>query len=139
MLHIRVADLHLTLLMCSFITTMKILIVEDNATLRRLIRNALDGLTATFVESTDGAEALSAYEVNRPDLVLMDIRMPRLDGLTATRELMQRHPEARVLMLTDYDEAGMRRAAFEAGACGYALKHDLSDLGSIVDRMYRQA
>lgn len=114
---------------------MKIMIVEDNARLRRLIRHALRGTTESIVESVDGADAVEAYEEHRPDLVLMDIRMPRLDGLTAARQLTKRFPGAKVLMLTDYDEDELRAAAVDAGACGYALKLDLGELQSTVERV----
>ncbi|HEY4009331.1 MAG TPA: response regulator transcription factor, partial [Acidobacteriaceae bacterium] len=76
----------------------------------------------------DGADSLSAYAEHRPDLVLMDVRMPRMDGLTATRRLLREHPEAKVIILTDYNEDELRSAAREAGACAYALKHDLNEL-----------
>jgi CheY-like chemotaxis protein len=116
---------------------MTILIVEDNATFRKLIRQALSDAASSFVECTDGAGAVEAYATHRPDLVLMDIRMPRLDGLTATRLLKKQFPEARVLMLTDYDDDDLRTAAKEAGACGYALKQNLTLLESIVEQIQK--
>ncbi len=114
---------------------MKILLVEDNATVRKLIRQALIEADASIVECTDGADAAEAFATHRPDLVLMDIRMPRMDGLTATRQLKKQFPEAKVLMLTDYDEDDLRAAAKEAGACGYALKHNLLLLESIIEEL----
>ena len=63
---------------------MKILIVEDNAAVRRLIASVLAPLASTITECTDGGDALIAYEAYRPDVVLMDIAMQRLDGLAAT-------------------------------------------------------
>jgi CheY-like chemotaxis protein len=114
---------------------MIILIVEDNATVRRLIREVLGESADTLVECTDGAEAAEAYATHQPDLVLMDIRMPRLDGLAATRQVVKRFPEARVVMLTDYDEDDLRVAAAKAGARGYALKHNLTSLESLVEQI----
>ena len=66
---------------------MTILIVEDNPTVRRLIRRAIAHLTTEIYECGDGADALKAYTEHQPDLVFMDIRMPRMDGLAATRQI----------------------------------------------------
>jgi len=114
---------------------MKILLVEDNAKIRRLVRHALSATDYSIFEVEDGADCLDAYRQHRPDLVLMDIRMPRVDGLSATRLLKRSYPGAKIIMLTDYDEEDLRIAASEAGACGYALKMDLSDLEVIVGQL----
>ena len=111
---------------------MTILIVEDNDTVRRLIRRAICHLTTDIHECVDGADALKAYTEYRPDLVFMDLRMPRMDGLTATRQITQQYPEARIVIVTDYDEEQLRIAAFAAGAIGYALKDNLTDLEELI-------
>jgi two-component system response regulator DegU len=111
---------------------MTLLIVEDNPTVRKLIRRAAADVASTIVECGDGAESLLAYETNQPDVVLMDVRMPKMDGLTATRLLIRHHPTARVVILTDYDDDEVRSAAREAGACSYALKNNLTELDEIL-------
>lgn len=111
---------------------MTILIVDDNAAVRRLIRRAIAHLANEIHECADGADAMSAYLEYRPDLIFMDIRMPRLDGLMATRQIMKAYPSARIVIVTDYDEEQLKIAAFEAGAKGYALKDNLSDLEAFV-------
>ncbi len=110
---------------------MTILIVDDNAGVRRLLRRALFDAAAVW-ECSDGAEALATYTNWRPDVVLMDVRMPRMDGLAATRQIRQVYPSARVVIVTDYDDEDMRIAAREAGACGYALKQNLTDLPDLI-------
>ena len=111
---------------------MKILIVEDNPTIRRLIRRAISDIADNIIECEDGADALAAYTEHRPDAVLMDVRMPRLDGLSATRKILDHHPDARIVIVTDYNDDGLRSAAREAGACAYALKNNLTELDTVL-------
>ena len=111
---------------------MTILIVEDNPTIRRLIRRAISDIADNIFECEDGADALTAYTEHRPDAVLMDVRMPRMDGLSATRQLLRHHPAARIIIVTDYNDDEVRNAAREAGACAYALKHNLTELDVVL-------
>jgi two-component system response regulator DegU len=115
---------------------MTILIVEDNPTVRRLIRRAISDIADTVVECEDGADSLEAYIAHRPNIVLMDVRMPRMDGLTATRKLLREYPAAKVIILTDYNDDELRSAAREAGACAYALKHNLTELEDVILQAY---
>jgi CheY-like chemotaxis protein len=107
---------------------MNVLIVEDNAGIRAVLQRALRETASQVWECTDGADALRAYQDHRPDVVLMDIHMPRMDGLMATRQIRQADPSAKIVMVTDYDDDDLRREASAAGACGYTLKQDLSEL-----------
>jgi CheY-like chemotaxis protein len=111
---------------------MTLLIVEDNPTVRKLIRRAVADVADTIAECSDGADSLAAYEAHRPDVVLMDVRMPGMDGLTATRLLVRHHPAAKVVILTDYSDDEVRQAAREAGACAYALKNNLTELDDVL-------
>src|SRR5258705_8146346 len=110
------------------VNVMKVLIVEDNRNMRDAIKRMLQGLTPQVRECRDGSEALGAYIAFRPDWVLMDIKMEAVDGLTATREIRDAFPEARIIILTNYDDPLMREAAREAGASEYLLKDDLLSL-----------
>jgi DNA-binding NarL/FixJ family response regulator len=73
-------------------------------------------------EAADGSQALRLAEAVRPDVILMDLRMPGMDGVTATAELARRGNPARVLVLTTYDTDSYVLPAIEAGATGYLLK-----------------
>ena len=90
--------------------------------MRQLIRSVLEGFVSDIRECADGDEAFAAYAEYQPDWVLMDIKMTRLDGISATRQIMQEWPEAKVVMLTDYDDDELRAAPRSAGACDYVLK-----------------
>jgi DNA-binding NarL/FixJ family response regulator len=111
---------------------MTVLIVEDNPSVRRLLRRAIDEVATQIWECNDGADALSFYNDHRPDVVLMDIRMPRIDGLAATKQIRQHHPNARIVVVTDCDDEELCAAATSAGACGYVLKQDLLGLASLI-------
>jgi DNA-binding NarL/FixJ family response regulator len=111
---------------------MTILIVDDNPSVRRLLRRAVLPDATSIWECADGAEAQRAYEEHRPDIVLMDVRMPKMDGLAATRKLLHTDPSAKIVIVTDYDDDDIRGAASEAGASGYILKQDLVELAQLV-------
>lgn len=109
-------------------TELTVLIVDDNSGVRRLLRKTVAAMACTIWESSDGADGVEQYRIHRPDLVLMDIQMPQLDGLTATRRIVEFHSSARVVIVTDYDDGELRKAAKEAGACAYIPKLDLGEL-----------
>ena len=112
---------------------MIILIVEDNAAIRQLIKRTIGPLATRIYECEDGADALNAYSEFCPDLVFMDLRMPRMDGLAATRQITRRFPDARIVIVTDYNVEEFRTAASAAGAIGYALKDDLAELRAFIN------
>jgi DNA-binding NarL/FixJ family response regulator len=101
-----------------------VVIADDHPVVR-------DGLAAMFTaepdievvgEAADGAEAVSLAAARHPDVILMDLRMPRLDGLAAIAELVRGQSRARVIVLTTYDADADVIAALDAGAVGYLLK-----------------
>ncbi|MGI8566464.1 MAG: response regulator [Pyrinomonadaceae bacterium] len=111
---------------------MRLLIVEDNPQVRRLMRRMLSDLAEDITECADGAEAVAAYTRSQPDWVLMDIEMKALDGITATRAIRAMDGAAKVIIVTSYDGAELREAARRAGACGYVLKENLLDLRGLL-------
>ena len=111
---------------------MNILIIEDNEQMRRLLKSLLADLADSVFECGDGAAALAAYTKHRPDWVLMDIELPLVDGISATRQIKSAYPEARIMIVTNYDDASLREASRQAGACQYVVKETLLDLRSIL-------
>lgn len=110
---------------------MKLLIVEDNPQIRGLLRSVVADLAEEVIECGDGEEAVAAYVARRfggADWVLMDLQMPRVGGIEATRRLLQTDPAARVIVVTQYDDTHWREAARGAGACGYVLKENLLEV-----------
>ena len=114
---------------------MKLLIVDDNPAVRRLIRNLMLPLAREIWECADGQEATSAYTSHKPDFVLMDIRMDPIDGIQATKLIKSVDPDARIIIVTDYDDHALRQAALQAGAFAYALKENLLDLVRLLEEM----
>jgi DNA-binding NarL/FixJ family response regulator len=102
----------------------KVVVVDDQALIRDGLRTMLeldDGISVVG-EAADGADALDAVQRTRPDLVLMDIRMPGVDGLEATRRLLSRPGGPKVLVLTTYEADEYVIEAMRAGASGFLLK-----------------
>ena len=102
----------------------RVLIVDDDALVRAGLSSILGSAEDLDVvgEASDGDEVPDAVAAHRPDVVLMDIRMPRTDGLTATRELTARSGPPRVVVLTTFDLDDYVFRALEAGASGFLLK-----------------
>ena len=105
--------------------SIRVLVVDDHAVVREGLRTFLelqDGIEVAG-EAADGEEAIALAERLRPDVVLMDLVMPALDGLGAMRALRDRVPEARVIVLTSFADDDKLLPALRAGAAGYLLKN----------------
>ncbi|HXM56114.1 MAG TPA: response regulator transcription factor [Candidatus Dormibacteraeota bacterium] len=104
----------------------RVLVADDQALVRAGLRRLLEEQPDIEVvgEAGDGREAIAAVERLRPDVVLMDIRMPELDGIEATRQVGRR---ARVVILTTYELDEYVFDGIAAGACGFLLKHSLPE------------
>jgi two-component system response regulator DegU len=111
---------------------MTIMIVEDNPTMRKTIRGVAAGKTDTVIECSNGEEAVAAFGDYHPDWVLMDINMPVMDGISATKRITAVHPFARIVMVSDSDNESFRSASEAAGACGYVSKENLFELSDFI-------
>jgi len=107
--------------------TIRVLIVDDQQLIREGLRTVLEleeGMEIV-AEAADGAGGIAAFVSTSPDVVLMDIRMPGMDGVEATRRIRAANPDAKILILTTFDEDRLVFEAIRSGARGYLLK-DLS-------------
>ncbi|WP_431902426.1 response regulator [Nonomuraea sp. bgisy101] len=104
--------------------TISVALVDDEAMIRVGLRMVLSGEPDIEVvgEASDGVEALGLVARTRPDVVLIDVRMPRMDGLEASRQLVREHPQSKVIVLTTFDEDEHVAAALRAGVSGFLLK-----------------
>jgi DNA-binding NarL/FixJ family response regulator len=103
----------------------RLLIVDDHV----VVRQGLEQLFATVPEvevvgvAADGGQAVLQADRLAPDVVLMDVGMPKVDGVEATRQITAAHPGSRIVILTAYGDKDRIQAALQAGASGYLLKH----------------
>ena len=111
---------------------MKLLIVDDSEEMRGEIRNIVTGLADEVYECRNGSDALSKYAMHRPDWVLMDIVMEVIDGLETTKRLISIDPEAKIVIVTSYDDDYLREAAHAAGALDYVLKDNLLEIRRVL-------
>jgi two-component system NarL family response regulator len=114
-----------------------VMLVDDHALMRTGVANIINQEPdlAVVVEASNGLEAVAAYEQHRPDVILLDLRMPVLDGVEAVRQIRERDPRARVIVLTTYDTDDEIARALKAGAKAYVLKDISADdlIGCIRD------
>lgn len=97
-----------------------------------MIRSLLEEIDTDFVECSNGAAAVAAYDDLLPDLVLMDINMHPVDGLTALRTILTKHPEARITIISQHQDARTRDTALAMGAYAFVGKEDLMSLRDLI-------
>ena len=109
-----------------------LLIADDSAGVRAAIRTVVGAVADRVVECGDGLRAVALYDEMKPDWVFMDVSMPHLDGISATRRIRQAHPTARVVIVTDHGDKEMRQAAVDAGATAFVTKDDIVTLADVL-------
>jgi len=103
----------------------KILLVDDAAFMRMMVKNSLKkgGFgDCTFIEAVDGMDGVQKYEEEKPDLVIMDITMPNMDGLQALKKIRESDPSAKVVMCTAMGQESMVVEAIKSGAKDFVVK-----------------
>src|SRR5437899_1701446 len=109
--------------------TIRLLVADDHEVIRRGVRSLLGTQPGWEVsgEAASGREAVEKAKQLKPDLVVLDITMPELDGLEATRQILEAVPKTKVLILTMHESEQVMSEVLKAGALGYVLKSDAAD------------
>lgn len=103
--------------------SLKVMVVEDSSITSKKLTIMLEGLGHEVVcVANSGVQAIAMFEDHRPDLVTMDITMPDMDGIEATRKILEMSPQALIIMVTSHGQEQMVMDAIDAGAKGYVLK-----------------
>jgi two-component system, NarL family, response regulator LiaR len=106
-------------------TCIRILLVDEHSAVRSGLKKFImvNKDLESVGEATDGLEAVQMTALHRPDVILMDLMMPGMDGITTTREIHQNYPEVKIIALTSFSEQKTVRGAINAGAIGYLQKN----------------
>ena len=119
----------------------KMLIVDDASFMRTVLKDILksNGLASEIYEAGDGIEGVKMYQKIKPDLVTMDVNMPRADGIQALRAIMKINPGAKVVMVTSVEQKPIVQDAMRLGARDYVVKpFDRGTVGLVFNKVMRQ-
>lgn len=119
----------------------KILVVDDASFMRTVLKDIIksNGLATEVLEAGDGVEGVKAYQTSKPNLVTMDVNMPRADGIQALRAIMKIDPTAKVVMVTSVEQKQIVQDAMKLGARDYIVKpFDKTTVGLVINKVMRQ-
>lgn len=101
---------------------MRILVVDDAPYMLKALRDILEAYGFEVQEAVNGEEALTRYQEVRPDVVLMDVLMPKLDGVSATKNILRHDPNAKIIVITAVGKTGLEKECLDAGAKNFVVK-----------------
>ncbi len=119
----------------------KVLIVDDASFMRTVLKDIVrsNGLASEILEAGDGVDGVKAFQQHKPDLVTMDVNMPRADGIQALRAIMKISPTAKVVMVTSVEQKEIVQDAMKLGARDYVVKpFDRSNVPLVLNKVLRQ-
>ncbi|GIU70568.1 MAG: response regulator [Candidatus Nitrosocaldaceae archaeon] len=119
----------------------KILVVDDAFFIRKVLKDILNEIGySNIIEASNGLEAVETYKKEKPNLVTLDINMPKMDGIQALKNLKRLDPKARVIMVTSVEQKHIVHDAIKLGAKDYIVKpFNRSMIGVIIDRVARSS
>jgi len=118
----------------------KLIIADDHRMFRESIRKVvtIDNIAEVIAEASNGVELLTLLEKHSPDLILMDISMPEMNGIEATKKILEKYPLIKVLILSSYGDDKYYYSLLEAGAKGFVLKHaGITELKNAIEEVYK--
>ena len=104
------------------------MIVDDSQLMREIIGRYVKNNSNVIVECSSGEEAIVAYPKEMPDLVLMDVQMQLKDGFTASKEILDKNPNAKIIIITQHDDSIHQKLAMNCGAIGFISKSNLEEI-----------
>jgi DNA-binding NarL/FixJ family response regulator len=112
------------------------LIVDDNikmrAAIQKMLKAQFKNKISKIIECENGKDAIELYAQRKPEWTIMDIKMPVMDGLEASRIILKSYPEAKIIILTQYDDPGYYELAQKIGIKAFVLKENLSDISTLI-------
>ncbi len=121
-------------------SAVKVLIVDDASFMRVVLKDILvsHGLVSQIYEAGDGLAAIEAYKQFKPDIVTMDVNMPKADGIQALKTIIQFNPRAKVIMVTSVEQKHIVQDAIKSGARDYVIKpFDRSNVAMVMSKVIR--
>lgn len=112
---------------------MTVLLVDDHRGIRELEKTIFASMFDTFYESSSGEEAIKIYKAHKPDWVLMDYKMNGMNGIEVVKKIKESDSCAKIIMVTQYDDADLRKAAKKEGTLEYVLKENLSEISNFIN------
>jgi DNA-binding NarL/FixJ family response regulator len=108
------------------VRALRVLVADDNESVRRSLSLIVSSISNVEIacEAVDGSDAFDKAKQHRPDIVLLDVSMPTVNGLVAARLIMEALPSTRIIMVSQYATAAFMKEAFTSGAIGYVVKSD---------------
>jgi CheY-like chemotaxis protein len=113
---------------------MKLLLVDDNDRIRKMMRSIYSPHLDEVIECDDGEAAVLAFDGNNPDWVVMDIKMKEMDGIEATEKIITSHPDAKVIIVSQYNDESTIDAVKNAGAVEFVSKENLYKVIEVINK-----
>lgn len=118
------------------IIMLKLLVVDDAPFVLKALKDTLESHGYEVYEASNGEEAMTKYDEVKPDVVLMDILMPKMDGISATKNIISMAPDAKIIAVTAVGKRGLEKECIEAGASGFIIKpFKTKELLSLIDKL----